>query len=71
MGFETFLPPLGPAYGHSGSLPDYAALALQIPARELSIALMTNDEAGETGFFDPAMVLGSGACGGLGKMPLT
>ncbi len=37
----------GTGIGHSGSLPGYASLTLYIVEHDLSIAVMTNDEAGE------------------------
>ncbi len=46
-GIEFYETAAGVALGHAGSLPGYASLTLYIPDADISISVMTNDEAGE------------------------
>lgn len=47
LGIELFETGLGPAFGHAGSIPGYAAVLMYFPATGYSVAVLTNDEAGE------------------------
>ena len=46
-GVEFFETAVGPAVGHPGSIPGFASLTLYLPEQDLSISVITNDEAGE------------------------
>lgn len=62
LGVETFDTEVGTAYGHAGSLPGYAAILMFFPDQQASIAVTTNDEAGEQFLQSVAIDIAQNAC---------
>lgn len=62
LGVEIFDTEVGTAYGHAGSLPGYAAILVFFPDQQASIAVTTNDEAGEQFLLAVATDIAQNAC---------
>ncbi|MGJ8531807.1 MAG: serine hydrolase [Alphaproteobacteria bacterium] len=62
LGVEIFDTKVGTAYGHAGSLPGYAAILVFFPDQQASIAVTTNDEAGEQFLLSVAIDIAQNAC---------
>lgn len=64
LGLEIYQTELGRAYGHTGSIPGFAALLMVFPELGLSVAVLTNDESGEAALNDLAVAIAATGCAG-------